>query len=731
MSLNLKALREAADLSQSELGSRILLSQAQISRYEAEPGSATVDIVIAWCGACGSSLEAASRMIFPVNHRGIEVGEPYKELHRKLSLLEQYIDTGPKVPNSLPPISITPEEFRLKVKQWKRKPTLLIAGRFDSGKTRIANALLGSNNLPSQYTPTTSVVTFIRHESERPAWQKEEVWIMGKDLDGKDFDPSTWDDEKVCPQHRLIAGSFDTLRKFGTKESEGEAIGAKSALVYMDAPLLHACTLVDVPGYSDDYEEERIADASAMSADVLIYTAPAKGFLDAPDFLHLGLLLRTLPAVHARSPKGVEKFSNLFLVATHAEPSISDEDLERILAKGTMRLYKHLKDSVLKTRQVDAEELRGRFRTFWYENHQRRVALEEGVQYTLSKVMPISIEKHVDTELKEIKSQAKGSFAAQIAAYEQTLTKLAAARESIAALREQEPQHRKRVREKKKEVSGAIESLRVESIAFVRDEIAQMITAASIKTFICDQFPKKDEAKRDAIAKLLEDAQSRVDDFLKAQAEKLNPIMEGYFKEYDVTIEGSKSPEYGDSSSIPFDAQGAFVGGLAGLGTLGILGIWASAMGNLGGYILVAKLASVLSAVGLGVGSASLVTFVAAIGGPVTLAIGLASLITLGLWALLGESWQSRLAKKIAKILADKEFLKKVEEGVNSLWEQTWRAFEAGANEVEKKFGQYLLTNEQLLSDEEEGSKEKIEATIKALEELKDFFAGIPWRSPS
>jgi hypothetical protein len=36
-----------------------------------------------------------------------------------------------------------------------------------------------------------------------------------------------------------------------------------------------------------------------------------------------------------------------------------------------------------------------------------------------------------------------------------------------------------------------------------------------------------------------------------------------------------------------------------------------------------------------------------------------------------------------------------------------------------------------LLSDEEEGSKEKIEATIKALEELKDFFAGIPWRSPS
>jgi transcriptional regulator with XRE-family HTH domain len=726
MSLNLKALREAASLSQSELGSRILLSQAQISRYESEPGSATIDIVIAWCGACGSSLEAASRMITPVNHSGIDVGQPYIELHRKLSLLEQYVDAGPKIPNSLPPISITPEEFRLKVKQWKRKPTVLIAGRFDSGKTRIANALLGSNFLPSQYTPTTSVVTFIRHESERPSWQREEVWIMGKE-----FDPSTWNDEKACQQNRLIAGSFDTLRKFGTKESEGEAIGAKSALVYMDAPLLHACTLVDVPGYSDDYEEERMANASATSTDVLIYTAPAKGFLDAPDFLHLGLLLRALPAVHARSSKGVEKFSNLFLVATHAEPSISDKDLERILTSGTKRLYRHLKDSVLKTRQISEEELRARFRTFWYENQQRRVALEEGVQYTLSKVMPISIESHVDTELREIKSQAKGRFAAQIAAYEETLSKLAGTREKIATLRQQEPQHRKRVREKKKEVSAAIESLRVESVAFVRVQIAQMVTASSIEEFIRKQFPKKDEAKRDAIAKLLEDAQSRVDDFLKAQAEELKPIMEGFFKEYDVTIEGFKSPEYGDSASIPFDAQGAFVGGLAGLGTLGILGIWASTMGNLGGYILIAKLASVLSAVGLGVGSTSLVTFVAAIGGPVTLAIGLASLITLGLWALLGESWQSRLAKKIEKILADKKFLTKVEEGVNSLWEQTWRAFEAGADEVAKKFGQYLLTNEQLLSDEEEGSREKIEATIKALEELKDFFAGIPWRSPS
>jgi hypothetical protein len=153
-------------------------------------------------------------------------------------------------------------------------------------------------------------------------------------------------------------------------------------------------------------------------------------------------------------------------------------------------------------------------------------------------------------------------------------------------------------------------------------------------------------------------------------------------------------------------------------------------MGNLGGYILVAKLASVLSAVGLSVGSSAAVSFVAAIGGPVTLAIGLASILALGFWALFGEDWQTRLAKKIAKTLQDKNFLPTTESGVDKFWDQTLLAFQAGADEIERKFGEYVETNSQLLRDEEQNSRAKIEATILKMEELKDFFGGIPWRSP-
>jgi hypothetical protein len=109
---------------------------------------------------------------------------------------------------------------------WKPFENLLITGRFDPGKTRIANALLGRDNLPSQYTPTTSVVTFVPHVSDRPHWQKEDVWIMKKG-----FDPGRWNDCGHCQEFRLIAGGYESLRRFGTKESEGEEIGADDFLL--------------------------------------------------------------------------------------------------------------------------------------------------------------------------------------------------------------------------------------------------------------------------------------------------------------------------------------------------------------------------------------------------------------------------------------------------------------------------------------------------------------------
>jgi transcriptional regulator with XRE-family HTH domain len=734
MVLDLKGIREAAKLGQADLGKRLELSQAQISRYEAEPQSISMDWADRWCEACGTSIDAElvkakrqarEKRATDGSIPGLEVGEPYVELHRKLSLLEQYVaEIAPEIDPSLPPVSMTPQDLLRSIRQWKRKPTVLIAGRFDSGKTRIANAFLGGNKLPSQYQPATSVVTYIRHVADRPAWQEDAVWVLKKD-----FNPSDWENEEACNNHKVISGGFETLRKFGIRESAGDDLGAKYALVYMDSPLLNACTLIDVPGFSERAKDDGTEPATAANTDILIYTSPAKGFMDERDFVHLGLLLRSLPAVHARGTNRVEKYTNLFIVATHADPYISDEELQEILAKGSSRLYTQLKDSVLKNKGLTETELPDRFRTFWYETQYRRDALEDGLRRTLARVMPAKIEKLVDESIKDIKSKAKDSFAAQITAYEKTLGEYEAARQAIVQLRSHEPELRKRVSAKKEEVSERIEALRAASIAFVRDQIAPTVSAESVEAFIRKDFSDKNDAKKGALTKLLADSQSKLEDFLRAQSQELNSVIEDFLKEYNDSVWYFESAELGNFS-IPFDTVEAFLSGLAGLGTLGALGFWASTVGNLGGYILVAKLASVLSAVGLGVSSVGFVSFVAATGGPVAWGIGLAILTAWGVWSLLGAFWQRGLAKKMAKTLEETQFLRKCEESVNTFWEQTWKAFEAGADAIDKKFYQYLLANEQLLDDAKGGSRERIEATIRSLEGLRDFFAEIPWRSP-
>src|SRR3954447_6535152 len=97
---------------------------------------------------------------------------------------------------------------------------------------------------------TTAIPTYIRHIRDRPPWQKEQVWIMDTG-----FHPALWQDESACRLHRLLAGSFETLRQYGTRQESASTGNAPplegvpgSALVYVDSKLLHACELVDLPG---------------------------------------------------------------------------------------------------------------------------------------------------------------------------------------------------------------------------------------------------------------------------------------------------------------------------------------------------------------------------------------------------------------------------------------------------------------------------------------------------
>jgi transcriptional regulator with XRE-family HTH domain len=726
----LKELRKAAGLTQEELAQRVGLTQVQISRYESDPENTPMGAVIQILTACGTDLNGAAKTVpSTLITAGLNSGVPYADLCRQLDLLEQYVQAGPAVSEE----SVsgpTPHDLVTQVRTWRRKPNVVLAGAFDAGKTRLANTLLGTTKLAAEYSPWTRVVTYIRHIADRPSWQKEDVWMMGGG-----FDPLRWDDEQHCQSNRVLAGSFDTLQQYGTYSGKDQDYrGIEAAVVYMDAPFLHACNLVDFPGYDDKEEDEKKANRAVALADVLIYMSTAKGFLRAADFLRLGALLKMLPVPEASDPS-FPSLGHVFIVASQADPSINDDSLGRILDAGAERLCDNLRESVWEPRSkligrpLGYDEVRARFFSFWVENPRRRSALETDLQRLLGTHMPVVVRRNVDAQLLSIKNSGRAFYGGQIEAYQKALSDLASARRQIEELQQQEPARRERIASKKAAVEQYIENHRVATAAFIATDLRSTIQPDAVETFISANFSNQKEAKEFALVRLLERTQHQLDVRLKELADKMKPIVDDYVAEYEVASAQLGAGGIGGAINIPFDAKGAFVAGLTGLATLGALGAWAVSLGNLGGYIILAKFVSLLSAIGISVGgTGAAASMVALIGGPITLAIGLGALLALGAWALFGDSWQRRLAKKIAKTLEDNHLLDKLTAAADQYWTDTRSAFDQGADEVERKYQQYIENLRSLLGDDAVRSRERIERLIANMEALKDFFGAIPWR---
>jgi transcriptional regulator with XRE-family HTH domain len=719
----LRRVRELAGYSQEKLAQVIGLAQAQVSRYEAEPDNVPYGVLRKWVAACGTTLESMDEYL-AAHSETLNLGEPYRELDGKLNLLEQFLASAPEVPSDLPELTLTPCKLGDRIQNWRQRPVLVLAGKFDSGKTRIANALLGGSRLPSQFQPTTAIVTFVRHVQQRPKWQREDVWVMRRG-----FDATRWRDEEHCGRHRIVAGTYDTLKLYGTRESEGERQGAVAALVYVDAPILQACTIVDLPGYSDTQQQADVATSSLTLGDVFIYTSAATGFLDAQDFLQISQLLRTGPELQQRDGP----LANYFIVATHANPSISDDALVGLLDKAATRLHSHLKDGILAElsaqEPIGSQVLRDRIFSFWFESHSRREQFEHTLSQLLRDFLPMRVSARVDREISQLKSESRDYYRKLIAGYENALERREDARRELEELGRREPERVARVNVKKTEVSELVERLRDQSREFIVSTIAPQLTAEKIEEFIRRHYSSAEEARKYAVSKLLEDTQSALERNLRTQSAEVQRAIDRFLQDYNeaaVTWD-----EVGTSSvSIPFDARGAFLGGLASAGSLGALGAWAAAMGNLGGYILVAKAAGLLSALGFGVGSTAAVSFVAAIGGPVTIAVGVAAALFIGVKVLLGDSWQRRLAKRIRTQLEEAQFLAKLRSGADRFWRDTEAAFDSGVNKLESAYSDYLRSLHDLIDTDlsANDSEKRLREVLQRLQALQDFFVGIPWR---
>jgi len=720
-------------ITQEDLSQRLNIDQSQVSRYENDPSSIPLDLLFHWLQALGVRLEDAFEMAGKNEPLGINPGLPWQKLQRNCGLLMEYVHGAKATVRNFRESAFNAESLRVLAQELRRKPNIVFTGKFDSGKSRLANGLLGRRDLPDKYQPATRLITYVCHINDKPSWLREEVLILNRNFDFS-RDISMLDSlsiDEVNKNYKVVAGNLEILKAYGTHDGKySEVKDAKYALVYMDSPLLEACNIVDLPGYgaSEDEDVERAREGGKV-ADILVYTSNSTGFLDAEDFVRMQYEVSRLPAFEG-SVKDYPLLGNLYIVATHASRDKTQEDLDAILTTASNRLYQTMSEtwralSTARGRTIDAGVLRARMFTYWAELPDRRKNLEECMTSYLATTLPKVKNGILDQTVAEYKSEADKELSARIAEYQAIMEDTTNAERTYEELKRNEPTRKKRVENTKLNIINQIRAHRKEHLDELTRVYEENLNIDGLERLIKGKYKEKNEAQRYLGTYLLDHIQGRLSSVGEEKAKLLKLEIDEFLQIYDMALTSASADIEKPGLSIPFDAKGAFLAGLTGLATLGALSIWVSTMGNLGGYILAAKLSGWLATVGISVGGKALITYLASIGGPVTAGIAIALAVAAAIWSIFGDSWQRRLAKKTIDAFNTKDVQKKFTENINAFWRDTEIAFRDGAESVEKKF----MKNLKHLDDVIKGriSRDTLKAKIAQFNKVKDFLANTPW----
>lgn len=751
MNINLRELREKAQrrddngkpkaITRDELAV-MLASQmpgkkihpTQIARYEDEPGTTPMDMLLPWLRCLGTTLEeqllAYSKT--QAETRTLDPGTPYAKLDLRREMLKEYVSASAKWAmadegHGLPTVA----DLNALIERIGRKPNIALSGAYDAGKSTLANWLLSSQSLVESYQPTTAAVTYVRHIDDRPEWLQDTVVLLTDR-----FDPARWNEKKhVMGKCHLGSGGLELLKEGATHRYGSKAEPAGNALVFLDSPILRACNIIDHPGFQNDTKDDQRAERAFRDIDVLIFASPVGGFMSSPDLVILREFLRRMP-IYEKVSDDFPTLANLYIVATHAGPQLSNAQLfgdasePGLLNIGAGRIWRELQEGELAARatqsgrHIDDSVIRSRIFPFWRENGDRSAPLSEAILALLSQQIPQCAESEANQQVDGFRKSAVKHVASAIDFYQSALDDMEKMRASYEKKLEAEGDRKQQRKALQTKLFALIQKSKAAHLQECTHLYADRINPVQIEAGIRKRYKDKKEAQQLMGNYLYSGLQEDLQHFGSERAEQVAQLVEGYLATYGHAIElDGDSGEH--AVSIPFDARGSFIGGFAGLGSVGALTLWASSLGNLGGYIIAAKAVSILSALGIGVGgTASAMAGVAALGGPVSLIIALGVAIIYLFKALFGDDWQTRLAKQLFDHFKKNTVEAKLAEGIRDYWDQSQAAFEQGALQVEQDYQAGLQDLEQFFDDPER--LQQAERAVASLGKTKEFFAGLP-----
>lgn len=723
---NLKNFRENyLKLTQAELAELIGVRQDRISRLEQNLDSISLEELVILSKKTGKSLDEITNYKKNVINK-LEVKDSWSKVRYIKNTVINYIkDYSPK--NNLN-YENKIENLRRDIEGIARKPRIVFSGKSDSGKSTMINALLGKEKMPTNWTPTTSIIVYVKDILDRPAYMEEELWIFKKGKN-KEWDDTRLYDEKYCREWKVAGGNAEMLSQYGVRKGEEYNKDIGSAVLFIDSPILKNCDILDIPGITAGIESDNIAASQAkLKADVLVYLSQASGFLQTEDANYLKEALEVLPPLEKTEGTALSPMSNLFVVATHAHHVIPRTDLKKICDSGCNRFTKTLPESFWERysnsskKLFSEKDLRKRFFTYTTDIEDLREDFEKELKNTIEN-LPKLLENKIFNLAKDYAKNESKKMSDEVIKYEKLINERDAYSKRLEDIKKNEPKRKFLLEENNRNVKNKIFDLDSETKKKFREDFNQMLTEENIVKIIDRRGYKNKKADLEELGSYIS---SEVQDIYRKNLEKTTEKFKDTMDEY--LVETQKSLELANNSNnmninLDFDFKSAFIGGLAGAATLGGLAFWASTLGNLGAYILVAKGVSVLSALGISIagGTATATAFVASIGGPITLGIAAALLVGVAIWGFFSDSWKKKIAKKIIEEI--KKSVPKYEDAITQYWLDTENGFDIAKNKMEEEWEKYINNLESELYNYDIN---KLKENLRNAKEVKDFFTNIP-----
>ena len=723
---NLKNFRENyLKLTQAELAELIRVRQDRISRLEQNLDSISLEELVILSKKTGKSLDEITNYKKNVINK-LEVKDSWSKVRYIKNTVINYIkDYSPK--NNLN-YENKIENLRRDIEGIARKPRIVFSGKSDSGKSTMINALLGKEKMPTNWTPTTSIIVYVKDILDRPAYMEEELWIFKKGKN-KEWDDTRLYDEKYCREWKVAGGNAEMLSQYGVRKGEEYNKDIGSAVLFIDSPILKNCDILDIPGITAGIESDNIAASQAkLKADVLVYLSQASGFLQTEDANYLKEALEVLPPLEKTEGTALSPMSNLFVVATHAHHVIPRTDLKKICDSGCNRFTKTLPESFWERysnsskKLFSEKDLRKRFFTYTTDIEDLREDFEKELKNTIEN-LPKLLENKIFNLAKDYAKNESKKMSDEVIKYEKLINERDAYSKRLEDIKKNEPKRKFLLEENNRNVKNKIFDLDSETKKKFREDFNQMLTEENIVKIIDRRGYKNKKADLEELGSYIS---SEVQDIYRKNLEKTTEKFKDTMDEY--LVETQKSLELANNSNnmninLDFDFKSAFIGGLAGAATLGGLAFWASTLGNLGAYILVAKGVSVLSALGISIagGTATATAFVASIGGPITLGIAAALLVGVAIWGFFSDSWKKKIAKKIIEEI--KKSVPKYEDAITQYWLDTENGFDIAKNKMEEEWEKYINNLENELYNYDIN---KLKENLRNAKEVKDFFTNIP-----